>query len=177
MSVIAVKKITGGWQIAADSIETWGSSFQRKQEKLMCIAEKQFAIGGTGTSALNSLMYSFITSRGIPANTLVTWLQFAKEFKQEANTFRFTMEDNSFIAVHYGFAWRINGLHVQQVEDYDAIGSGRDFALTALYLGKSAREACEITTKLCHTTRGPVHYFETNCYGKEFKWNGGSNAY
>lgn len=32
-----------------------------------------------------------------------------------------------------------------------AIGSGRDFAMMAMHLGKSARQACELTAELCNT--------------------------
>lgn len=34
-------------------------------------------------------------------------------------------------------------------QDYFAIGSGCEFALTALFLGKTAKEAVEITSALC----------------------------
>lgn len=50
----------------------------------------------------------------------------------------------------------LNGLFVNKVKNYDAIGAGMDFANAALYLGHNPKEAVEVACKLSCFVSEPI---------------------
>ena len=51
-------------------------------------------------------------------------------------------------------------LYVNEVNEYAAIGAGEDFALAALYLGHSAKEAVKVACELSAFVAEPIVEFE-----------------
>ena len=157
MSVIAVRKsrVDGRWTIAADSIGAWnGLKRPNGTQKLRRIHDHMF-MGGCGMSSINVLMADSLLN-GPAKNTEGGWLQFAIEFRDRCQRVGLDSADNNFIVVWATKAWLINGLHVQEIEEYEAIGAGRAVALTALSLGLSAVEAVNKACDLCTDCMGPV---------------------
>lgn len=55
-------------------------------------------------------------------------------------------------------AWHIDGTVWAPVRDFYAIGSGRDFAMAAMALGKSAKEAVELAARFDVNTGGDIDW-------------------
>lgn len=72
---------------------------------------------------------------------------------------KFTMDDNDFIVLWKRKAFWLSGTFVKEIKKYQAIGAGMDFALAALHLGHSAKEACEIACELSVFCEKPVKSF------------------
>lgn len=49
-----------------------------------------------------------------------------------------------------------NGWGISEILDYFAIGAGRDYAMTALYLGESTKKAVEVATELSIYCEKPI---------------------
>ena len=51
-------------------------------------------------------------------------------------------------------------MYVNEINEYAAIGAGEDFALAALYLGHSAKEAVKTACELSAFVAEPIVEFE-----------------
>lgn len=160
MSVVAIKVYTDVINIVADSIGVWGDTKTINEEKLRRLSP-DLIVGYTGQSSIGTLMWNFLNCPLV--NTENGWLKVAMDFRSHCEASGLNMFENSFLIIYKGKAWRMNGLHVSQIKpgQFDAIGAGRAYALTALYLGYSAKVAVETACGLCTQCALPVVSMET----------------
>lgn len=171
MTTIAAKVTNGKVRIAWDSQVTTGSSKTVGINKVVRIND-QFAVGIAGhlryanlihRASINKIHpfdlsqpdfdgYGWLLDEAIPA-----WM---KAVKKELDN----LPDEESEAP-WGVALVALGSHiydigadfsVSPVEGFAAIGSGARFAITAMHLGKSAKQAVEIATELDLYTGGNV---------------------
>ena len=57
-------------------------------------------------------------------------------------------------------AVRVEGFYVKEITDYMAIGAGMDFALAALYLGSSVKDAIKTACHLSILCEEPINLIE-----------------
>ena len=58
--------------------------------------------------------------------------------------------------------FNIEGFYVKQVTDYAAIGAGMDFALAALYLGKTVKDSIKAACHLSVYCEEPINLIKIN---------------
>lgn len=171
MTTIAAKASNGKVKIAWDSQATAGSRATYGINKVVKIND-QFAVGIAGLLRYANLIhrasvnkihpfdlsqpdfdgYAWLLDEAVPA-----WM---KAVKKELDNL--PGEDDE---VPWGFAVVALGgriytvgadFAVMPVDEFVAIGSGDKFAITAMHLGKSAKQAVEIATELDLFTGGNV---------------------
>lgn len=126
-----------GETLAADKLGD-SSGLRRTTTKIFRFDGGLFGSAGLGSSAMS--MFEWVKAGAAPA---------------EVPAFQLTDEYQSVLIVRKdGSVWIYGkGPHPFRMEDrFHSVGSGRDFALTAMHLGKSASEAVEIAS-----------LFETGC--------------
>lgn len=171
MTTIAAKVTNGKVKIAWDSQATAGTSATYGINKVVKIND-QFAIGIAGRLRFANLIhrtavnkvhpydlsqpdfdgYAWLLDEAVPA-----WM---KAVKKELDN----LPDDGYGTPEGGGVIALGGkiydlgfdFSIMPVESFTAIGSGRDFALAAMHLGKSARQAVEIATELDLFTGGNV---------------------
>lgn len=157
MSVVAVKKTPKEIQIAADSIVLYDDQYQRKNGVKLWSAN-EMTIGSTG-SLEEITAFKVFTSLWKPQSpTIENIFCFMSEFAKwrEEKTGKAEIS-NDFIIVFGGTVFEISGFDIQEIKDYAAIGAGDVFAITALYLGKTPKEACETSIHLSPYCESPVN--------------------
>lgn len=134
-----------GTTMAADmlAVDNWG--LKDYVSKLM--RGKDFVVGGAGERSqilswwanVEQMNFEQILKFGYP------------EYDREKN-------DPAFlIASRFGGVYRhMGGLIVPCSKIFHACGSGRDFALAALQLGKTAKESVELAALFDNNTGGPI---------------------
>jgi ATP-dependent protease HslVU (ClpYQ) peptidase subunit len=74
-------------------------------------------------------------------------LEFVDWMKKKKSDFK---SENSYLIAFRDRLFRVyDGLSVFEVPEYTAIGSGEDYAIAALYLGESPKNAAETAGQLC----------------------------
>jgi ATP-dependent protease HslVU (ClpYQ) peptidase subunit len=156
MSIVAVKIEQNHITIGADSGDIWGDTkLSTMGNKLWAVSDVLFA-GSVGSAALGSLFRYYLAHLPPIHSSEDYWLRFALAFKKHTEQHGMRMDDNSFITVHHGRVWRINGLHVNEVTTFDVIGAGRPYALAALALGHSVEKAVAVACDLCIHCASPI---------------------
>ena len=155
MSVVAVKKCDKKIKIAADSIIVSGWTQVEKTIKKAKLFEVNGIIaGGVGLASENLLLENFCLTHKPHQATEREILNFFIEFNNYIKDLGLSGYSNHFILCYQGKAFLIEqNLYVSEINEYAAIGAGEDFALAALYLGHSAKEAvkvaCELSAMVC----------------------------
>ena len=158
MSVITGKVYNDKIVIAADSI-VLSRDLTRSCIKIANI--NNMIIGATGTLREAALMFNFMETHR-PANaTQKDVLSFLIEFID----WKRKLINNANLECHYllaydGHLFLIMENYVEEINDYYAIGAGRDYAMAALYLGHSPREAVKTACDLCCYVAEPIIEFE-----------------
>jgi len=162
MSVVAVKKTDTEVQIAADSIIMRGWQLQEKNKdaKIFKVNER-LVIGGAGLCRDVELLRIFMKSNMPAENTPTAIVDMVEEFigwvKQKDGA---QQPDSAFIIVFDGHAYvAYCDLYVREIEDCHAIGAGQDFAMAAMSLGKSAKDAVKCACELSTFCEAPVVSF------------------
>jgi ATP-dependent protease HslVU (ClpYQ) peptidase subunit len=70
------------------------------------------------------------------------------------------LENSAFLVAYKQKVFFIDNYFVQEINDYYAIGVGMDYALAALYLGASVKEAIEVACHLSIFCEKPVNVIE-----------------
>ena len=159
MSVVACKVTKNGYEVAADSITTRGYTQSKGQNvnhsKLFEVNE--MVIGGVGLAQESSLLRLFAQQTRPKRADEDGILEFLSEFAdwKDKKTKKGGIQ-NSYILGFDGKAFAISQWFVAEVLTYQAIGAGQDFALAALYLGKSVSEAVETAIELSIYCESPV---------------------
>lgn len=152
MTVIAARKIDGNIHFAADQQTTAG---WRKVGAEEAHLGKLFSINGMviGSAGLRStsLMMAHFARNHCPAEaTEVDVASFVLEFIEwmTKRTPKFELK-NCFIIAFRGELFKVyDGLDTFAVPEFASIGSGQDFALAAMHLGHSPKEAAKVAAKL-----------------------------
>jgi len=166
MSVVAVKKNTkGGFDIAADDIAVngWTIVSNADNQTFSKIAKiNDVVIGGSGSTEINSMLFMYARTHLIKTNDLDGIFDWFKEFLdwRKVKSDKYGIGGNWFIIVLDKKAYYFENFLCVEIKDNHAIGAGRDFALAALALGHSAKEAVEVACKLSAFCNEPVHIFK-----------------
>lgn len=155
MSLVCAKIDNNTISIAADSIIVKDGLKRSNFKKLLNI--NNMIIGGCGTAEELSLFFEFVKDHKPLEPTIRGIHDFLLEFSKILSTY---IDDstikNSYIIVYEDHVFEVEGMFVQEVFDYVAIGDGEDFALTALYLGHSVEEAVKVAAAFCCNVSLPV---------------------
>ncbi len=162
MSVVAVKVTDKKITIGADSILAYGWT-QEKNRLAKIEKVNGMIIGSVGTAQEGALLRLFSKTRKPREATCEAMVDFISEFHDWLRT---KTNDNSDLSNDYIIVYKKkvfslnNGYYVREVFDYDAIGAGMDFALSALYLGKSCKDAIKAACHLSVYCEEPINMFK-----------------
>ena len=158
MSVVAVKIYEDKITIAADSIMCSGYTnvnYAKKFSKLVKIND--MIMGTVGTANEGSLMWLYMNTHKPNGATEKDILEFVAEFSSWKTKYNDNSQiNNSYILIYQNKVFSISGLFVTEIDSYLAIGAGEDYALAALYLGHSPKEAVKVACDLCCYVAEPI---------------------
>ena len=161
MSVIAVKVDSNRIRIAADSILIKDDLKRTNFKKLFKF--KDIIVAGCGSAEELSLFFKF-AEEFTPASCDIDGI---RDYMQ---TFSDVLEDyyndrkinNDYIIIYKGHVYEVEGMFVQEITDYTAIGEGEAYALAALYLGHDVFEAVQAACKFSCFVSEPIVSFEVD---------------
>lgn len=162
MSVVAVKKTDKKIKIAADSISVCGwTRMEKTIKKAKLFKVNGIIAGGVGLASENLLLENFCLTHQPHEATEREVLNFFIEFNNYLKDLGLSKYTNAFILCFKGKAFLIyEDMYVNEINEYAAIGAGEDFALAALYLGHSAKEAVKAACELSAFVAEPIIEFE-----------------
>ncbi len=163
MSVVAVRKEGSKITIGADSIRIsgWGTQEKDKLAKLSRV-NKELIVGCVGDCAIYSLFREFLSNHLPKSNTEYGWTSLISEFSSYLNELKNApkLEHTAFIVVNKSRVFYLASYFVREINDYYAIGAGMDYALSALYLGGTVKEAIETACHLSIFCEKPINIME-----------------
>lgn len=156
MSVIAACITDELITIAADSILV-KEDLKRKNFSKVAMYDN-IIVGGCGSVEELSLFLLY-SKRHLPKTAsehgILDYLCSFAEYK-----YKYTKNDtveNSYIIAYKNKLFETDGMFVQQVTKYTAIGEGESYALAALYLAHTPEEAVKCACEFCCNTTEPIH--------------------
>lgn len=161
MSVVAIRKIEKGkFEIAADSIYVRGWT-QGKDPNVKLWKVGDMIAGSAGRMAVSGLFREYIENHRPKSNSEWGWVNFMSDFICYATKIdsKLSSDDNEFIVVWKKKAFFLVGMSVQEIKTFFAIGAGTEYALTALHLGHSAKEAVNVACELSIYCEKPIKVF------------------
>ena len=125
------------------------SGWTQEKDKLAKLNKvNDMVIGDCGDAQEGGLFLVYCKTRKPREASVEALIEFMSEFQDWMNDkIGETKLNNQYIIVLEGKAFMMEGFFVKEVTDYTAIGAGMDFALSALYLGNSVKEAIK---EACH---------------------------
>jgi ATP-dependent protease HslVU (ClpYQ) peptidase subunit len=160
MSVVVCRILEGGgYEIASDSISVRGITQSKGENSKFSklFEENDIVVGGVGTAREIALMQLYCRTHKPSDASESAMLEFISEFvgwkKDKTNEAGI---ENSYMIGFGGKVFDVEGWFIHEITTYEAIGAGMNYALTALYLVKSAREAVEVAIHLSIYCEGPV---------------------
>ena len=156
MSVVAAKVYKDKVKFAADSIVVNGSF---KKTNYYKICEINGMIIGTSGYAEEAAFMRYYAETHKPASSNERdVLKFFVEFQAWKIDAGCTIVDcgNVYLFYYDGHLFEINQMHIEEINDYAAIGAGRDYAYAALYLGHEPREAVKVACDLSCYVSEPI---------------------
>ena len=163
MSVVAIKKDKTKIVIGADSIRIsgWGTQEKDKLAKLFEIS-KEMTLGAVGNCATCAVFREFLENHLPKTNNEYGWSMLMREFASHLNDMKSApkFEDSEFIVVYKDSAFLLSGYFIREIVDYYAIGAGKEYALTALYLGAGVKEAIKAACQLSIFCEEPINLVE-----------------
>ena len=161
MSVVAVKVYKDTIQIAADSIMTDGNSKRTDSTFSKLVKVNNIIIGSIGSAEEASLMTHYADTHKPLTASEKDMLTFMIEFSKWKSDIGIGSDiNNSYIIVYDSKAFYIHGMLVYEVDNYEAIGAGMDFANAAMYLGHTPKEAVKVACELSCWVAEPIVEFE-----------------
>lgn len=161
MSVVCAKVYDDKIVMAADSQVTWGSHVKNNIGFSKIREINGMIIGAVGNCDEASLIYQYTkTHKPEEANEkdvldfIAEFAKWKKDYDGDNNI------RNNYLFAFNGHLFYIEGILVSEIYDFASIGSGFYFGLTALFLGKSPKEAVEVTCKLDCFVGEPIVEFE-----------------
>ena len=157
MSVVAVKVKKDKIVIGADSILV--SGWTQEKDKLAKLNEVNgMVIGDVGDAQEGGLFLVYCKTRKPREASVDALVEFMSEFQDWMNNkIGETKLTNQYVIVLDGKAFMMEGFFIKEVTDYTAIGAGMDFALSALYLGNSVKEAIKASCHLSVYCEEPIN--------------------
>ena len=160
MSVVAVKVTKNKITIGADSILV--SGWTQEKDKLAKLNKVNgMVIGDVGDAQEGALFLLFCKTRKPSEASVDALVEFMSEFQDwlDKKTGE-TKLSNEYILIIEGKAFMMEGFFIKEVTDYTAIGAGMDFALSALYLGKSVKDSIKAAYHLSVYCEEPINIIE-----------------
>lgn len=157
MSVVCAKKYDNRIEFAADSIMVrgWTKDTSGDHQKLEEI--NGMVLGSVGLAETSSLMWHYMQTHKPLDATEADVLDFIIEFYQwKKNLTGVGNVDSCFILGYKDKAFYIEDFFVCEIRDYCAIGAGKDYALSALKLGHTSKEAVQVSCDLCCMVAEPI---------------------
>ncbi|MEL6157705.1 MAG: hypothetical protein AAFQ40_17250 [Cyanobacteria bacterium J06623_5] len=161
MTVIAARKTSDAITFAADTLITSG---YLKSTSADIIHSKLFqhndmAVGSSGDCFESTLMELFTRNHKPTDTDRLSVIDFLVEFrewvrKKEAG---YQPSNRFLIAFSNKLFFVCGGLEVYEVQEFEAIGAGADFARAAMHLGHTARESVEVACKLSLLCSEPIN--------------------
>jgi ATP-dependent protease HslVU (ClpYQ) peptidase subunit len=160
MSIVVAKVVDNKIIFGADSISV-AYCTQAKDRFSKLFALNNMIVGTAGFVEESTLFQIFCGSRHPVTPTEKDILDFLCEFAEwkKKKIEKFPLE-NHYIIGFEGKAFLCEGFLVSQTLKYDAIGAGRDYALSALLLGTTVEKAIETACELSIYCERPVHILE-----------------
>lgn len=155
MSVVAVKVESDRIRIAADSILIKEDLKKTNFKKLHKF--KDIIVAGCGSAEELSLFFKFAEEFS-PASCDIDGI------RQYMRTFSDVLEDyyndrkinNDYIIIYKEHVYEVEGMFVQEITDYTAIGEGEAYALAALYLDHDVVDAVKAACKFSCFVSEPI---------------------
>lgn len=161
MSVVCARVYDDKIVMAADSQVTWGSHVKNNIGFSKIKEINGMIIGATGNCDEASLMWQYAKTHKPDKSTEKDILEFIAEFaKWKKDYDGSNVINNMYLLIYDGCLFYIEGMLINEITDFAAIGSGFYFALTALFLDKSPSEAVKVTCKLDCFVGEPVVEYE-----------------
>lgn len=159
MSVVVCKVNKDKIEMASDSIVVAGwTKLNNAQNKIVKMMKyNDMIIGGCGNADEMSLFFHYMKTHTIENMDEKSVLDFAIEFRRWKNDL--TGDNNianPYIIAYKGKAFAIEGMLVFPIDDYYAIGAGQDYALGALHMGATPKEAVKAACELCAFVCEPI---------------------
>lgn len=167
MTVLAIKHYKDRIEVATDSGTYWGGTGMKEdgktKERRHCkiLSPKTYLhFMGTGFLSETHLFELFCTKHDPETNTRHGILRFFSEFIKWKKEFTDKLEqNNAYFLIYQKIPYLIDGgFDIQNIEvgEFKTLGAGMQEAKCALYLGKTPKEAVELTLKLNSWTSGKV---------------------
>ena len=161
MSVIAAKVYEDRIEIAADSILIKDDLKKTNFKKLFNTT--QMCVGGCGTAEELTLFFTFVQTHEPESSTLADIQKFMRRFDEWKEEYvKKCGIENCYLIIYENKLFEVDGMFVQEIKDYTAIGEGEPYALTALHLGYSAEDAVKVSCELCCFVSEPIRVMKGN---------------
>jgi len=163
MSIVAVKNYKDKIVIGSDSIRVRGYTQAKKEFCKMIEVEKGFVISGAGLARDHILLAEYATSNKPKRETydgILDWFGTYHEWLKKKTGENNVKIENSYLIVFNKRIYRFHDYYLEEVDNYEAIGAGMDYALTALYLGESVEKAVECACELSIYCEKPINIIE-----------------
>lgn len=162
MSVVAVKVEKEKIYFAADSIAVSGYTKTTdnftKLEKI-----NDMIIGGVGCAEEISLLFMFAQTHKPLSADEKPIVEFFFEFYKWKNELGLGFSSqNVYLFGYGGKCFYAENMLIKEIKTYHAIGAGMDYALAALYLEHTPKEAVKVACKLCCYVSEPIVCEEMN---------------
>lgn len=160
MSIVAVKKLEKGFEIASDSITVRGYTKRKgdysNSPKLF--KSNGLIIGGVGTAEETSLLQIFCGTHKPSAASEYALLEFLSEFAdwKKKKTNNYNGVENPYLICFEGRIFSAYDFFIEEILTFEAIGAGMDYALAAMHLGHGVRQAVESAIELCVYCEKPI---------------------
>lgn len=160
MSVIAVKIYKKKIEIGADSITVYGDTQTKSKSSKIRKINKDWIVAGCGGANIMDLFFEFCTNHAPKNNTPESITSLMIEFNKHVKEIgSFDINDMSLLMVHKKKAFAVDGVSATEIEEFMADGAGMDYALTALHLGKTVKEAIAVACELSIYCERPINVF------------------
>ena len=161
MSVVTCKVYKNRITFAADSMITEGYSTQRSSKEFKNFSKlfeiNDMIIGCAGNCDELSLLSHFANTHKPLAATEKDILDFIVEFSDYKNKLTGNyIINNSYLIGYKGKVFEVEGMLVWEVVEHSAIGCGYTYALAALHLGHTAKEATKVACDLNAFVAEPI---------------------
>lgn len=157
MSVVCAKIYSDKIIVAADSIVISGWTKSTNQDFVKLKRINDMIIGGSGVCSEQSLMWHYIKTHKPDSGDEKSVLDFMVEFSKWKGDYSSDKNvNNYYILAFENKLFSIEGIFVTEVKNFCAIGAGQDFALAALHLGHSPKEAVKVSCDLCCMVSEPI---------------------
>lgn len=157
MSVVCARKYEDKIVMAADSILCYGDMKRTKGDIVKLRSINDMGIGGCGTAQEISLMFRFADTH-LPSSATEAGMQdYIVEFSKQKHGYDGDYSVyNTYLITYKGHLFCVEDFLVYEVKEYESIGAGMYYGLTALYLGHTPREAVKVSCDLCCYVAEPI---------------------